>query len=610
MKKILFFLFLAMTIPTTMRAQTEINGIYYNLNSSARTAEVTRGSSEYTNSVTIPSSVTYNGVQYSVTSIGDYAFSYCSGLTSIAIPNSVTSIGYYTFFGCSGLISIIVDTDNPKYDSRNNCNAIVETASNTLIAGCMNTVIPNNVWSIGWGTFYGCSGLTSIDIPNSVTSIGDYAFYECIGLTSIDIPNSVTNIGDYAFYECIGLSTVAIPNSVKRIGAEAFSECSGLESIDIANGVEEISYYAFSHCTNLTSVFIPSSVRLIDCDTYTFYFDNMIVEDISLSNPFAGCTNLISIKVDESNPYYDSRDNCNAIIEKSSNTLITGCYKTVIPSDVKAIRGAAFRDCDNLESISIPNSVTYIGPYAFSSCSNLNSITLSNSLDSICPYTFVYCKKLETITIPSSVKRIGMSSFLHCDNLSFVDILGNVEIIEPQCFSNCSSLTIINLPNSVKKIQQYAFSSCKSLTSITLPNQLKSIGRGAFNNCNALTSITIPNSVASIGDYAFSSGFALTDVTNLSTTPQEITLQTFTNYGTLHVLPGCKSLYQAAENWNRFNIVEDAVDGIEETPFETENGEIKVVDVYDFNGKRLSGQQPGINILRMSDGTTRKVVVK
>ena len=588
MKKILFFFFFSMTIPTTMRAQTEINGIYYNLNSSARTAEVTSGSSKYTNSVTIPSSVTYNGVQY-----------------------SVTSIGYYAFGECSGLTSINVDTDNPKYDSRNNCNAIVETASNTLIAGCMNTVIPNNVWSIGDYAFSGCSGLTSIDIPNSVTSIGNSAFSGCSGLTSIDIPNSVTNIGDYAFYECIGLITVAIPNSVKTIGARAFYGCSGLESIDIADGVEEISYEAFSNCTNLTSVFIPSSVRVIDKLIYDeINFDDFSFEVISKTNCFSGCENLVSIKVDDSNPYYDSHDNCNAIIEKSTKTLITGCCNTIIPSDVKAIGGEAFFCCVNLESIAIPNSVTNIGPRAFTGCTGLNSISLSNSLDSIGPLAFGSCKKLEAITIPSSVKRIGFRAFRSCKNLSFVDILGNVEIIEYQCFSNCSSLTIINLPNSVKKIQSYAFDSCKSLTSITLPNQLKSIGIWAFNKCSGLTSIAIPNSVTSIGDYAFVWCNALADVTNFSTTPQEITEKTFTNYGTLHVLPGCKSLYQAAENWNRFNIVEDAVDGIEETPFETENGEIKVVDVYDFNGKRLPGQQPGINILRMSDGTTRKVVVK
>ena len=136
----------------------------------------------------------------SVTSIGNHAFCDYSGLTSVTIPNSVTSIGYHAFDGCSGLTSIKVESGNTKYDSRDNCNAIIEITSNTLITGCKNTTIPNSVTSIGFHAFDGCSGLTSITIPNNVTSIGDWAFFHCSGLISITIPNSVTSIGSGAFY--------------------------------------------------------------------------------------------------------------------------------------------------------------------------------------------------------------------------------------------------------------------------------------------------------------------------------------------------------------------------------------------------------------------------
>ena len=148
----------------------------------------------------------------SVKSIGDYAFSHCSGLTSISIPNSVTSIGDYAFSSCSGLTSIMVEESNSIYDSRDNCNAIIETATNTLIAGCKNTIIPNSVASI------------NTIIPNSVASIGNNAFFGCSGLTSISIPNSVTSIGDYAFYYCKGPTSVTIPNSVISIGKRTFDE--------------------------------------------------------------------------------------------------------------------------------------------------------------------------------------------------------------------------------------------------------------------------------------------------------------------------------------------------------------------------------------------------
>ena len=124
------------------------------------------------------------------------------------IPNSVTSIGYYAFTGCKSLTDMTVNSGNSVYDSRNNCNAIIETASNTLIAGCQNTVIPNSVTSIGDWAFAYCSNLTSVTIPNSVTSIGESAFLECSSLTSVTISNSVTSIGNYAFAYCRSLTSV------------------------------------------------------------------------------------------------------------------------------------------------------------------------------------------------------------------------------------------------------------------------------------------------------------------------------------------------------------------------------------------------------------------
>ena len=153
-------------------------------------------------------SLTSIEIPNSVTSIGNNAFLWCSSLTSISIPYSVTSIGSHALGGCSSLVSIVVESGNNKYDSRNNCNAIIETASNTLIAGCMNSIIPNSVTVIGDGAFGYCSYLTSIEIPNSVISIDNNAFYRCSGLTSVTIGSSVTSIGVGAFYDCSGLTRV------------------------------------------------------------------------------------------------------------------------------------------------------------------------------------------------------------------------------------------------------------------------------------------------------------------------------------------------------------------------------------------------------------------
>ena len=233
-------------------------------------------------SITIPSNVT---------SIGNQAFRGCYSLSSINIPSNVTSMGEYSFLDCVGLESISVESDNPIYDSRDNCNAIILKADNTLVVGCKTTVI-----------------------PSSVTIIGNYAFSGCTGLTSISIPNSVTKIGNYAFSNCSGLSSITIPNSVTLIGLNSFRSCSGIESITVEND----------------------------------------------------------------NPIYDSRDNCNAIIQKADNLLYIGCQNTVIPNSVTGIITNAFCGCANLTSITIPNSVTYIGMGAFDNCNNLAVVKMEN----------------------------------------------------------------------------------------------------------------------------------------------------------------------------------------------------------------------------------------
>ena len=277
-KKLLPVLLMSIMSVSAFAEEAIIDGIRYRLNDETLEAEVAKKYGEkYSGDIIIPETVDYDGKTYSVTNIGDYAFEYCSGLTSVTIgnsvtnigdyafeycsgltsvtignsvtsigdwafsgctgltsvtiPNSVTSIGTGAFGGCSALESIIVEEGNTIYDSRENCNAIIETATNTLIAGFKNTVIPNSVTSIGEVAFYFCTGLTEITIPNSVTSIGDGAFFGCTGLISITIPNSVTSIGDDAFGYCPGLTSITIPNSVTSIGDGAFRLCSGLTSV-------------------------------------------------------------------------------------------------------------------------------------------------------------------------------------------------------------------------------------------------------------------------------------------------------------------------------------------------------------------------------------------
>jgi len=230
-------------------------------------------------SITIPNSVIY---------IQDNAFSNCKGLTTLTISSSVQSIGLRAFIGCSGLTSIVVESGNTVYDSREGCNAIIETATNRLIQGCKATVIPNSVTSIGEYAFYDCTSLISIAIPSSVQSIGLFTFAACSGLTSIvvesenmvydsrencnalihtatntlirgcqttTIPNSVTSIGRHAFSGCSSLTSITIPNSVTSIDELAFFDCVGLTSIAIPKSVWAIGPNAFYACSELTSIY-------------------------------------------------------------------------------------------------------------------------------------------------------------------------------------------------------------------------------------------------------------------------------------------------------------------------------------------------------------------
>ena len=259
--------------------------------------------------------------------------------------------------------------------------------------------IPNSVTKIGIAAFWGCHGLTSITIPNSVTSIGSSAFYGCTGLTSITIPESVTSIGEFAFIYCTGLTNVTIPNGVTSIGHMVFAGCTGLTSVIIPNSVTSIFCSAFYGCTGLTSVIIPKSVTSI------------------VGSAFYDCTALTSVAVEAGNTVYDSRNNCNAIIETATNTLIAGCKTTVIPNSVTSIGKRAFSGCTGLTGITIPNSVTSIGYAAFWGCHGLTSITIPNSVTSIGSYSFYGCTGLTSVTIPDNVTDIGELAFYGCTRL-------------------------------------------------------------------------------------------------------------------------------------------------------------------------------------------------
>ena len=476
-----------------------------------------------------------------VTSIGNYAFSGCSGLTSVAIPNSVTSIGS-SFTNCSGLTSIVVESGNSKYDSRDNCNAIIETSSNTLITGCKTTQIPNSVTKIGNNAFSSCSELTSIEIPDSVTSIGNNAFYGCIGLTSITIGKSVTEISSSAFFtsglECViwnakncndftsgswlfpeTLSWITIGDEVQKIPSYLCADHTNLVSVAIGNSVTSIGSHAFENCWSLENITIPNSVTSIGACA------------------FCGCWELNSVTLGNS---------------------------------VTSIGAGAFAACGCMASVTIGNSVTEIGEEAFIECIGLKSVTIPNSVTSIGKSAFEYCSGLTSITIPNSVISIGTYAFRSCSGLTSIVVESGNTVYDSR--NNCNA--IINssnnelilgckntiIPNTVTSIGDYAFYGCSGLTSITIPNSVTTIGESAFHSC-LIKSVIIGKSVTEIGDYAFSECYNLTSVTDYSPTPQSVNVCVFEHLTLskidLQVLQGCGAAYCAVAPWKNFKSIQE-----------------------------------------------------
>ena len=360
-EKKLFTLLLAVaaSVGTMFAAPVRIGDLYYNLDATNQTAEVVRQNAS--GEIIIPSSVTYNSVSYSVTSIGEKAFFNCTGLTSVTIGNSVTSIGDVAFDYCTGLTSL---------------------------------TIGNSVISIGEGAFAYCTGLTSVTIPNSVTSIGGSAFYWCNGLTSVTIGNSVTSIGEGAFSYCSGLTSIEIPNSVTYIESGAFAVCFSLTSIDVASDNS-------NYCSVDGVLFNKDKTILIQYPggkqgSYTI--PNSVTSIVEWA--FAGSRVLTSIDVASDNSNYCSVDG--VLFNKDKTTLIQypggkqGSY--TIPNSVTSIGNQAFYWCTGLTSVTIPNSVTSIGNNAFYICISLTSIEIPNSVTSIGNEAFAWCSGLTSVT--------------------------------------------------------------------------------------------------------------------------------------------------------------------------------------------------------------------
>lgn len=417
-------------------------------------------------------------------------------------------------------------------------------------------VMPNTVTNIGYRAFYRCSELEGITVSNTLTTIADMAFAECTKLKSIVLPETISEIGALAFNECSSIESIEIPNNapLETIQQASFMSCSKLKSFNIPGSVKVIKSMAFAECSSITNLYIPSSVIKLEYDAEGLF-----------PHPFYRCSNLKSILVDKDNPVYDSRDNCNAIIETSINKLIVGCMNSIILEGVVEIGINAFYEQQSVQtSIEIPSTVTTIGDMAFSE-SSLTSIIIPSSVTIIGLGVFNRCESLTSATLPDSWESIPSSLFIFCRKLERVNIPASVKRIEEMAFRRCESLKTIDFPNSLEKIGEQAFQGCVSMNSILLPNSITEIADGAFSNCNSLGSVTSKiEEPFEINRNVFAMRYTDTSEDNFST-------------ATLYVPKGTKEKYKATPAWNKFKVVVE----IGEQPKGDVNGDM-TVDVADI----------------------------
>ena len=383
----------------------EVDGLCYSfIEGSDTTVMVTHRDATaggYTNlsgAVVIPGTVSYNGVNYTVSQIGLRAFEACTAITSVTLPNTLSVISTHAFYDCKGLTSIelpesVTELSFSAFSDCTNLKKVlfncVAVESETKFPGSVEEfVFGDNVSVIPPGCCDGLSKLTSVTIPKSVKTIGNNAFRGCTNVTELAW-NPVQRVGGGSYYTLppsSNLERLSIGDGVEVIPS-SIAEGSKIASIEFPGSVKEMGPLAFKDCKNLKSIHIPASVSMIFDGEY---------------GTFRGCTNLNEITVDPANPKYDSRENCNAIIHTQAAELRVGCCSTVIPEDLKYIGPFAFENCEGLVQIVLPDSLISIGRNAFYGCTGLSEVSFPNTVTQIDKLAFAYCQKLSKITALSN----------------------------------------------------------------------------------------------------------------------------------------------------------------------------------------------------------------
>ncbi len=507
--------------------------------------------------------VIHTATAYSFSSNGLYF--YITSDTTCSVCNINNRTDYYNYLN---LESVIIPSEVTTSNGKTYSVTGIEHDAFHWCTSLTSVNIPNSVTSIGYAAFYECEKLTSINIPNYVTSIGYDAFHGCKNLTSINIPTSVTSIGYAAFYECEKLTSINIPNSVISIEGNTFHGCKKLTSINIPNSVTSIGDCAFYGCS-LTSINIPNSVTSIGYAAfYGCSFTDIIIPSSVTTIGSSGIDSRRTIWLPSTPPTGYKNATANSIINYVSNNSysnlsnITMTYPNLSSMfEVDGIRylpNPSERTCDALyyidsnttTNINIGNTVEYKG--------------VEMTVRELEPYFCYDNKYVKEVVIPNTVTSIGTA-----------------------CFFGCTDLNNIVMSEGIETIGDNAFSGCSSLEELTFGAKLKSIGSGALSSCAALTKLTVKAEVPpTCGTQA------LDDINKWTCT--------------LCVPAAQLDAYKAADQWKDFFFFETIETGVESTSAD----DVTEVERFSIDGTRLTSPAKGINIVKYSDGSVRKVFVK
>ena len=402
----------------------------------------------------------------------------------------MTSIGNYAFKGCTGLTSVTLNSNaivSKTYSSYSNLKNVFGSQVKEYIIG-------EAVNAIGDYAFYGCSSMTSLTIGNNVTSIGNDTFKDCKSIDNIKI--HVFDLASFCNKEFVKIINTSIgkPFQLQLIGIDG----NEIKAYVIPEGVTNICEQCFSNCTSITSITFPKSITTVGLSAFEGCTS---LKSVSISDLTSWCT--ISFKNETANPLYYAHH-----LYLDGNEIVN----LSIPEGLTRIKSGTFYGCSGLISVKIPNSVTIIGRSAFELCDGLTSVEIPESVTNIYPYAFSGCTSLSSVNIPQSVTSIYLGAFQNCSALTSVTIPICVTSIDGYVFNGCTSLTSVTIPEGVTSIGNHAFEGCTGLTSVTIPESVTSIGISAFSGCTGLTSVIIPNSVTSISSSAFKGCTGLTSV--------------------------------------------------------------------------------------------------